>query len=568
MSKWNGKRFSVYESEEKSALGLIKELGGQTNYNTDELEKVKESNNKKVSHDEMNRIYKIDKDANFTGSWHGIKKPTASQEGLQATVDKINEEDIPKINEQLDNKASVITFFECSPIPSIDGTGELNADTIKYEDIIKLYDKLVEKNYGYVSRRLLGKDSSGTYDIYAYDFTASNPLDTIVIDANIHGGNTSNGGDPKDCAIAIYYCMKKICEEWKNDKILCTLRKEYNISVIPVANPWGFDNNSRYNSNGVDCNRNFSWNWRAENSTFGTAPFSEKESQYIRDNLIDRQNSLKNKGCRVKCYIPFHNYGDNNITPQFPFSVASTSPMVSAFKKVSYFLCTKYGYQFKEGTVTNPKASSADNYAERILGIPTGTPEFPIFRNDGHFRDSFAITQQVEYYLNLIYFGAISNSKTKISVFTPSEKFIVPKGTREVIKTLSDNYTENVFKFDTETGEIEIPSGVEYIRIKGSLEFQYDTPIESKIAVVVTIQKNEDSNYTGYPVAELITSLGGSESIFKYATLKIDSPVISVAEGDKFKINIGANNYSNANLNLLANKYNYIMFEEVNRYKY
>ena len=47
MSTWNGKRFSVYESEEKVVLGLIKNLGEQTNYNTDEVEKVKESNNKK-----------------------------------------------------------------------------------------------------------------------------------------------------------------------------------------------------------------------------------------------------------------------------------------------------------------------------------------------------------------------------------------------------------------------------------------------------------------------------------------------------------------------------------------
>lgn len=103
MSTWNGKRFSVYTSDEKSALGLIKEVGEQTNYNTDELEKVKISNNKKVSHQEMQDTYKIDKNANFTGSWHGIKKPTASQEGLQATVDNIIDKDIPSINNRIDN---------------------------------------------------------------------------------------------------------------------------------------------------------------------------------------------------------------------------------------------------------------------------------------------------------------------------------------------------------------------------------------------------------------------------------------------------------------------------------
>lgn len=105
MSTWNGRNFSIYTSDERSALGLIEELGNQTNYNTEEIEKVKESDNKKVSHDEMNSIYKIDKNADFTGSWHGIKKPTASQEGLQATVDKIIEQDIPNIISQLDTIA-------------------------------------------------------------------------------------------------------------------------------------------------------------------------------------------------------------------------------------------------------------------------------------------------------------------------------------------------------------------------------------------------------------------------------------------------------------------------------
>lgn len=111
MSTWNGKRFSVYTSDEKSALGLIKELGEQTNYNTDELEKLKISDNKKVSHQEMQDTYKIDKNANFTGSWFGIKKPTASQEGLQATVDKIIEEDIPIINSQFDTITQQATKF-------------------------------------------------------------------------------------------------------------------------------------------------------------------------------------------------------------------------------------------------------------------------------------------------------------------------------------------------------------------------------------------------------------------------------------------------------------------------
>ena len=101
MSTWNKKNFSIYTSDERSALGLIEELGNQTNYNTEELEKVKESDNKKVSHDEMNSIYKIDKNADFTGSWHGIKKPSQSNEGLSTIVENLNENEIPKIKNNI-----------------------------------------------------------------------------------------------------------------------------------------------------------------------------------------------------------------------------------------------------------------------------------------------------------------------------------------------------------------------------------------------------------------------------------------------------------------------------------
>lgn len=101
MSTWNGKRFSVYTSDEKSTLGLIKELGGQTNYNTDELEKVKISDSKKVSHQEMKKQYKIDEKANFTGSWWGVSKPTKSNEGIASIVENLNENEIPNIKDNI-----------------------------------------------------------------------------------------------------------------------------------------------------------------------------------------------------------------------------------------------------------------------------------------------------------------------------------------------------------------------------------------------------------------------------------------------------------------------------------
>lgn len=123
MSSWNGNRFSVYTSEEKSVLGLIKEMGDQTNYNSDEIVRLTNSDNKKVSHQEMEEIYKINKQANFTGSWFGIKRPTASNEGLAGTVNQLIDEVIPNLNiiiNDLINKNN-ISFYNLENMQRLEG---------------------------------------------------------------------------------------------------------------------------------------------------------------------------------------------------------------------------------------------------------------------------------------------------------------------------------------------------------------------------------------------------------------------------------------------------------------
>ena len=69
--KYNGNKFSVYESEEKTVLGLIDELGSHVNHNADNLKN------------------KTDLYGDHKGSWQGLSKPTLSEEGMRATVEKL-----------------------------------------------------------------------------------------------------------------------------------------------------------------------------------------------------------------------------------------------------------------------------------------------------------------------------------------------------------------------------------------------------------------------------------------------------------------------------------------------
>ena len=161
MSKWNGKRFSVYESEEKAVLGLIKDLGEQTNYNTDEVEKVKESNNKKVSHQEMQEKYKIDENANFTGTWFGFSKPAMTDVGLMYQVEK-NTKDIETSKETIvseTNKLDIEMKALSSRIDNIIsvGNGIDNAETV---DVRVAKDGTIYNTAGQAVREQIGELNS------------------------------------------------------------------------------------------------------------------------------------------------------------------------------------------------------------------------------------------------------------------------------------------------------------------------------------------------------------------------------------------------------------------------
>lgn len=199
MRNWNKKHFSIYESDERTALGLIEELGNQTNYNTEELEKVKESDNKKVSHDEMNRIYKIDKNADFTGSWHGIKKPTASQEGLQTIVDNIIDKDIPSINNRIDNLIIHSAEGSVNNAEIIDGRNGIDGTT--YSLIGNNIRETSENIYSFISGIFDFKNKTLTNLLNKNNMTVGK-----MIDAN--GGEVVQNG----CSFTNDYLLLKTGE--------------------------------------------------------------------------------------------------------------------------------------------------------------------------------------------------------------------------------------------------------------------------------------------------------------------------------------------------------------------
>lgn len=189
--------------------------------------------------------------------------------------------------------------------------------TMSYEEIMNGYDSLVSKYPEYIEKKYLGYDTSGTIQMYRYDFIPPLPtmsgtvnvlahtydkenFPTVIMDACIHGAE-------RPCAKALLNLMTLISDAKSND-IFGWLRENIHFVIIPILNVWGYKNSNRNNVNSVDLNRNFPIYWEfgedsTENDRYrGTSALSEKETQYIHAILQEYRN-------KALCYYSWHTHG-------------------------------------------------------------------------------------------------------------------------------------------------------------------------------------------------------------------------------------------------------------------
>lgn len=189
---------------------------------------------------------------------------------------------------------------------------------MSYDEIVSAWDSLQKKYPNYISKTNLGKETSGSLDMYRYDFVpeivsleasvqdginkiyTKNDYPIVIMGACIHGAE-------RPCAKSLLNLMTLIANA-KDYSILGWLRNNIHFVIIPLENPWGYKNDKRTNVNQVDLNRNFEPFWeKGENTTEnqryrGTAPLSEKETQYI-------DSVLKECADKAVCYYSFHTHG-------------------------------------------------------------------------------------------------------------------------------------------------------------------------------------------------------------------------------------------------------------------
>ncbi|MED3649947.1 M14 family metallopeptidase [Heyndrickxia sporothermodurans] len=227
-----------------------------------------------------------------------------------------------------------------------------------------VFYQLVEGlTHPYATLGSIGKDQSEQYNVRFWKYEPKNYEKTIFMIGGIHGGETYGS-----------YFISNLFKMLLDDKVLVPpqfhyLKEKVRILAMPIANPWGMSQNpkTRYNSRGVDLNRNFDWKWAQQPDDVpfglkfkGESPFSEKESQYIKQILttynIDIFMDLHNHINAANEGYDYVLYGDTN-----------TEKILLELKNYMIRNITNPNGLF---SITQNDASS-NNYASAVLNIPS-----------------------------------------------------------------------------------------------------------------------------------------------------------------------------------------------------
>jgi PKD repeat protein len=152
-----------------------------------------------------------------------------------------------------------------------------------YEQIIAIADSLAT-NFPTICKKVSWGTSMGGRQLAALKISDNvdddEPEAEIMFDGGIHGDEV--GGSQNVIMFA-----RDLCLAYGSDPTLTNLIDNREIWLYLMVNPDGRASMSRYNNNGVDCNRDNGYMWNAEGNSFGA--FSQIETKALRNGILDNQ---------------------------------------------------------------------------------------------------------------------------------------------------------------------------------------------------------------------------------------------------------------------------------------
>lgn len=242
-------------------------------------------------------------------------------------------------------------------------TSQLETITAPHTMIPEEMYAIVEgMSHPYVTMGSIGKDQSGAYNVRFWTYEPKNYEKTIFITGGIHGGETYG-------PYFIVQLFKMLMDKTVRVPPQFHLIKEkVRILAMPIVNPWGMYQSpkTRYNSRGVDINRNFDWNWAKQPADIpfgmnykGDSPFSEKESQYVKEVL---DNYL------IDIFMDLHDHVHADGTADYAMYADERTERV--LRELIAYLTRNI--ENPTGIFATTKANaSSNNYASAVLEIPS-----------------------------------------------------------------------------------------------------------------------------------------------------------------------------------------------------
>ncbi|WP_213277699.1 M14 family metallopeptidase [Chryseobacterium indologenes] len=229
-----------------------------------------------------------------------------------------------------------------------------NPLTLTSDVLYPMYDRVIAPFSNNVTKTVIGQtEGPAPYDILRIDISFNRKMPPtqrrrkprIFVCAGTHGGE-------KLSVYTTYLFFKLLLENPNKDEMIDALRTNYDWTLIPLVNPYALNvgnvsgtESVRWNHNGVDINRNFDYRWAeyadggaGSQSYKGTAPFSEKESQLVRDTF----NAIKTD---TVLFIDCHNFGSGvNIDYRAVWFASSFNTVQNAI----YSLCDRLDAEIRK----------------------------------------------------------------------------------------------------------------------------------------------------------------------------------------------------------------------------
>ena len=178
-------------------------------------------------------------------------------------------------------------------LPNNPANFKKSLEDITAGDFYDLFDELpgFEKTLlGYATNEGTPTTPDNNYPIYAYSWksTAGNLKNsfsfkpkTLLLTSGVHG-------DEKGAVYSMYIFAKLLTNNM-NNSIIREIYSNFDITIVPLVNPYGVTMNTQNNKRNVNINRNFSYNWDSQTDPEkGESALSELESQAL-NNLITQE---------------------------------------------------------------------------------------------------------------------------------------------------------------------------------------------------------------------------------------------------------------------------------------